>query len=162
MANKYQKTQFISTPKTLEAHGGKVELSLEATFPEKYFAKQATVDFTPVLIYDNWEDKVLYADHYDYQVDNLDYKLVTHDPDRENYLGFDYRTFKQLNVNYQDINSIHYWLHNIPKWEIQHDRFYSSSDMEDFPYYRSFDKLVEQCKSMGKYQINDRIFNAWI
>ena len=31
--------------------------------------------------------------------------------------------------------------------------------MEDFPYYRSFDKLVEQCKSMGKYQIEDRVFN---
>ena len=62
---------------------------------------------TPVLIYDNFDDKVLYANHYDYQVDNLDYKILTHDPDRENYLGFDYRTFKQLNVNYQDINSIH-------------------------------------------------------
>ncbi len=55
MANKYQTTQFISTPKTLETHAGKVELSLEATFPEKYFAKQATVDFTPVLIYDGKE-----------------------------------------------------------------------------------------------------------
>ena len=44
---------------------------------------------TPVLIYDNWEDKVLYANHYDYQVDNLDYKILTHDPDKEYYLGFD-------------------------------------------------------------------------
>ena len=59
---------------------------------------------TPVLIYDNWEDKVLYADHYDYQVDNLDYKILTHDDDKEYYLGFDYRTFRQLNVNYHDIN----------------------------------------------------------
>ena len=114
---------------------------------------------TPVLIYDNWEDKVLYADHYDYKVDKLDYKLLTHDPDKEHYLGFDYRTFKQLEVNYHDINSVHYWLHNKPKWEIQHDRFYTSSDMEDFPYYRSFDKLIEQCKSLGKYQIEDRVFN---
>ena len=76
---------------------------------------------TPVLIYDNWEDKVLYADHYDYQIDNLDYKILTHDDDKEYYLGFDYRTFRQLNVNYHDINSVHYWLHNRPKWEILHD-----------------------------------------
>lgn len=114
---------------------------------------------TPVLIYDNFKDQVLYADHYDYKVDKLDYKLLTHDPDKEHYLGFDYRTFKQLEVNYHDINSVHYWLHNKPKWEIQHDRFYTSSDMEDFPYYRSFDKLIEQCKSLGKYKIEDRVFN---
>ena len=64
---------------------------------------------TPVLIYDNFKDEVLYADHYDYKVDKLDYKILTHDPDKEHYLGFDYRTFKQLEVNYHDINSIHYF-----------------------------------------------------
>ena len=34
---------------------GKIALSLEADFAEKYFSKQATVDFTPVLIYQNGE-----------------------------------------------------------------------------------------------------------
>lgn len=55
MANKYQTTEFITKPKTLEVHGGEVELSLEATFAEKYFAKQAIVDFTPVLVYNGGE-----------------------------------------------------------------------------------------------------------
>ena len=55
MANKYQTAEFITTPETLEAHGGEVELSLDANFAEKYFAKQATVDFTPVLVYDGGE-----------------------------------------------------------------------------------------------------------
>jgi hypothetical protein len=55
MANKYNTVSVITTPSTLETHGGKVSLSLEAKFAEKYFAKQATVDFTPVLVYNGGE-----------------------------------------------------------------------------------------------------------
>ena len=55
MANKYNTVDFTTSPPILEAHGGKVTLSLDATFAEKYFAKQATVDFTPVLIYNGGE-----------------------------------------------------------------------------------------------------------
>jgi tetratricopeptide (TPR) repeat protein len=55
MANKYNTIKFTTTPPTLQAHGGKVALSLDATFAERYFAKQATVDFTPVLVYNGGE-----------------------------------------------------------------------------------------------------------
>ena len=55
MASKYNTVDFITTPAILEVHGGKVALSLEASFPEKYFSKQATVDFTPVLVYNGGE-----------------------------------------------------------------------------------------------------------
>jgi tetratricopeptide (TPR) repeat protein len=55
MASKYNTVDFITTPTILEVHGGKVALSLEASFPEKYFSKQATVDFTPVLVYNGGE-----------------------------------------------------------------------------------------------------------
>jgi len=55
MASKYETVNFTTTPPTLQAHGGKVVLSLDASFAEKYFAKKATVDFTPVLIYANGE-----------------------------------------------------------------------------------------------------------
>ena len=55
MASKYNTVDFTTTPAILEVHGGKVALSLEASFPEKYFSKQATVDFTPVLIYNGGE-----------------------------------------------------------------------------------------------------------
>lgn len=55
MANKYETVSFTTTPPTLQAHGGKVALSLDATFVEKYFAKKATVDFTPVLVYNGGE-----------------------------------------------------------------------------------------------------------
>ena len=55
MANKYETVSFTTTPPTLQAHGGKVALSLDATFAEKYFAKKATVDFTPVLVYNGGE-----------------------------------------------------------------------------------------------------------
>ena len=55
MANKYETVSFTTTPPTLETHGGKIALSLDATFAEKYFAKKATVDFTPVLVYNGGE-----------------------------------------------------------------------------------------------------------
>ncbi len=55
MAGKYETVNFTTTPPTLQAHGGKVALSLDASFAAKYFAKQVTVDFTPVLVYNNGE-----------------------------------------------------------------------------------------------------------
>ena len=55
MNNKYETVSFTATPSTLEAHGGKVALSLDANFAEKYFNKKATVDFTPVLVYADGE-----------------------------------------------------------------------------------------------------------
>jgi hypothetical protein len=50
MATKYDTVNFTTTPPVLQAHGGKVSLNLDANFPAKYFAKKATVDFTPVLV----------------------------------------------------------------------------------------------------------------
>ena len=55
MANKYNTVNFTTSPPTLETHAGKITLSLDATFAEKYFAKKATVDFTPVLVYNGGE-----------------------------------------------------------------------------------------------------------
>ncbi len=55
MASKYNTVDFITTPPTLQAHAGKVNLTLDANFAQKYFAKQATVDFTPVLTYEGGE-----------------------------------------------------------------------------------------------------------
>ena len=51
MANKYETVSYTVTPSTLQTHAGNVTLTLDATFAEKYFAKKATVDFTPVLVY---------------------------------------------------------------------------------------------------------------
>jgi tetratricopeptide (TPR) repeat protein len=39
-------------PSPLETHGGDVEVTINATFPEKYFNKKAIVTATPVLQYD--------------------------------------------------------------------------------------------------------------
>ena len=55
MASKYETVSYDVTPSTLQTHAGKVSLTLDATFPENYFAKKATVDFTPVLVYANGE-----------------------------------------------------------------------------------------------------------
>jgi len=55
MANKYETVSYTVTPSTLQTHAGNVTLTLDATFAENYFAKKATVDFTPVLVYANGE-----------------------------------------------------------------------------------------------------------
>ena len=55
MANKYETVSFTTSPPTLESHAGQVAISLDATFTEKYFAKKATIDFTPVLVYNGGE-----------------------------------------------------------------------------------------------------------
>jgi tetratricopeptide (TPR) repeat protein len=55
MASKYNTVDFTTKPETLEVHGGNVALSLDAKFAEKYFVKKATVDFTPVLVFDGGE-----------------------------------------------------------------------------------------------------------
>ncbi|MEE2953600.1 MAG: hypothetical protein VX347_00320 [Bacteroidota bacterium] len=51
MSTKYNTTTFTVTPAVLETHSGKINLKLEGKFPEKYFAKKAIVEFTPVLVY---------------------------------------------------------------------------------------------------------------
>jgi hypothetical protein len=43
------------TPKVLEAHGGMVPVTIEGTFPEKYFDKKSTLTATPVLTYQGGE-----------------------------------------------------------------------------------------------------------
>ena len=55
MTSKYETVSYNVNPPILQTHGGKVALTLNATFPEKYFAKNVTVDFTPVLVYKNGE-----------------------------------------------------------------------------------------------------------
>ena len=57
MASKFETVNVNVTPPTLQAHAGKVELKIDASFPEKYFAKSTTVEFTPVLITENGEKK---------------------------------------------------------------------------------------------------------
>ena len=45
--------QFKVTPEILEAHGGEVDLGVDARFPSKYFNKKATLVATPVLKYES-------------------------------------------------------------------------------------------------------------
>ena len=56
-----------------------------------------------------------------------------------------------------DINAVSFWIYNKPKWEIEFDNFYS--EMDDFTYYYPYMKLIEKCKSMGKFIIDDRMLN---
>ena len=57
MASKYESVNINVTPPTLQVHAGNVEVNIDASFPEKYFAKTSTVEFTPVLISSEGEKK---------------------------------------------------------------------------------------------------------
>ena len=55
MANKYDTVIYKTNPTVLETHAGQISLNIEGEFPPKYFAKKATIEITPVLVYDNGE-----------------------------------------------------------------------------------------------------------
>lgn len=48
---------FTVTPQVLEAVGGKVPVTIDGKFPEKYFKKKAVVEVTPVLRWNGGEAK---------------------------------------------------------------------------------------------------------
>ncbi len=47
--------KYEVTPKVLEAHAGKVDVTIKGTFPESYFDKKTTLTATPVLTYEGGE-----------------------------------------------------------------------------------------------------------
>ena len=55
MSKNYGDVNYKVTPEVLEAHGGEVAVSITGNFPEKYFHKKATVEATPVLVYEGGE-----------------------------------------------------------------------------------------------------------
>lgn len=57
MSSKFETVSINVTPPTLQVHAGKVGVTIDASFPEKYFAKTSTIEFTPVLINEDGEYK---------------------------------------------------------------------------------------------------------
>ncbi|MBC8265476.1 MAG: hypothetical protein H8E84_00760 [Flavobacteriales bacterium] len=55
MTSKYDTVVYTTTPPILQVHAGKVAVKIDGNIPAKYFHKNATVDFTPVLKSENSE-----------------------------------------------------------------------------------------------------------
>ena len=55
MDKNYETVLFDAQPDPLEAHGGKVKVTVTGTFPEKYFHPKAAMKFQPVLKHDGGE-----------------------------------------------------------------------------------------------------------
>ena len=55
MSSKFETVSINVTPPTLQVHAGEVGVTIDASFPEKYFTKTSTIEFTPVLIHENGE-----------------------------------------------------------------------------------------------------------
>ena len=103
-----------------------------------------------VIVYDNFEQETIFAEHRE--------RVCLNKMDKEErYLCLDYKTFMKNDYKCYDINAVSFWLYNKPKWEIEFDNFYS--EMDDFTYYYPYMKLIEKCKSMGKFIIDDRMLN---
>ncbi|HCC70611.1 MAG TPA: hypothetical protein DEQ09_05600 [Bacteroidales bacterium] len=61
MKQNANQVRYEVIPEVLEAHAGAVDMTVNGTFPEKYFDKNTTLEATPVLVYDGGEtqfDKV--------------------------------------------------------------------------------------------------------
>ncbi len=55
MKTKAQDVAYTVTPEVLEAHAGKVDVTIKVKVPENYMDKKATVQLTPVLKYEGGE-----------------------------------------------------------------------------------------------------------
>ena len=55
MKTKATDVTYTVTPEVLEAHAGKVDVTVKVKVPEKYMDKKATVELTPVLKYEGGE-----------------------------------------------------------------------------------------------------------
>lgn len=58
MADNASLVKYTVTPDPLEMHGGKVAVSVDVKYPEKYFHKKAIVTATPYLSYDGGETEL--------------------------------------------------------------------------------------------------------
>ena len=83
-----------------------------------------------ILLYDQ---DILYANHYEKQVGELDKEKL--------YKGIDYKTFIKNDLNYLDTNVVHYWHHNKVKHEVKYSNFYRDSDST---YYYPLQKIMEK------------------
>lgn len=55
MKQNADQVKYEVIPEVLEAHAGTVDLTVNGTFPEKYFDKNTVLEATPVLVYDGGE-----------------------------------------------------------------------------------------------------------
>ena len=59
MSSNYHKVNYDQTPSVLQTKGEMISINLKGTFPEKYFAKKATVEITPVIIGEDGKESKL-------------------------------------------------------------------------------------------------------
>ena len=55
MRNNADEVRYNVTPEVLETHGNEVEVTIEGTFPARYFHRRAIVEVTPVITWDGGE-----------------------------------------------------------------------------------------------------------
>ncbi len=83
-----------------------------------------------VLMFDQ---NILYANHYEKQVGELNKDIL--------HKGIDYKTFIKNDLKYLDTNVVDYWHFNKVKHEVKYSNFYSDSD---FMYYYPMNKIMEE------------------
>ena len=101
-----------------------------------------------ILIYDDEHEQILYADHFEKKQGIV--------PDlRLSYTGTDYKTSIKNDLNFADVNVVHYWLYNEPRFSIEFDNFYQ---YDNFTYYYPLNKMIEMLNKdkIKSFQIKER------
>ena len=58
MKQNADQVRYEVSPEVLETHAGDVDVTIEGTFPEKYFDEKTILEATPVLVYDGGETQL--------------------------------------------------------------------------------------------------------
>jgi len=58
MKQNADQVRYEVSPEILETHAGEVDVTIEGTFPEKYFDEKTILEATPVLVYDGGETQL--------------------------------------------------------------------------------------------------------
>ena len=102
-----------------------------------------------ILIYDDYHEKILYANHHEKQEGIV--------PDlRLSYTGTDYKTSIKNDLNFADVNVMHYWLYNKPRFNIEFENFYQ---YDNFTYYYPLNKMIEK---LNEDEIKSFQIEEWI
>ncbi len=86
MKENASEVNYKVTPEILETHGGKVAVTIDVTYPEKYFNKKAILTATPTLTYEGGETTYESVTVQGEKVED-NYKVISWDGGSFNYQG---------------------------------------------------------------------------
>ena len=63
MVSKFNTLEYTVTPTQVEVHGGVIDIELDVNIPKKYFQKNASAEFRPMLAESADSDNKVFFEH---------------------------------------------------------------------------------------------------